>query len=680
MPNLELLNNLSEKERQAALKILEEMQKNGSSKTLDSIKYAEYREIPVDIETFLTDNRYLGSPWKDASGASKVYPFWMDRLKELFPDNTTTSVNTFIASGARGLGKSDIIAAAIAPYLMYRMLCMKNPLDFYNLKATDKIVFAFMNIKLDLAEEIATSKFQNTVQLSPWFMERGKMTRRNNKDYWVPPEPLSIVIGSQSDDLIGLPVAFAMFDEISFIKNQDIDKQKKKAIDMIDTAIGGMKTRFITRGKDYSLLTLASSKRSDKSFLEEHIKTKLESEKDNVIIVDKAVWEVKPKGTYSSKTFRVAVGSKFKPSKIIPDTDTDTDLWLLSGYSKIIDVPENFRAKFTEDIDRALCDYAGESSTELSKYISGEAVDEIIDSNLRNPFSDDIITVGNAPDDRAQYYNFFDMSAIPKELMSRPLFVHLDMSISGDMTGIAGVWIIGKKPTTDGKPSKDLKFQLAFSVSVEAPKGRQISFEKNRNFIRWLKEAGFNIREITADTFQSYDLLQQLSAEKFNCSILSVDRVDSDRVCKPYQYLKSTVYEKRLIMYRSKRLVEEFVDIERNINTGKIDHTPNFHKDALDAVCGATFTASKYAEEFAYDYGESLELIDEANSADNVQSQRKQITVDFEQELMKLDPLRGRINNINQDKKKEEEETNLDFGFGKREEVYPYISNGVIVF
>ena len=36
---------------------------------------------------------------------------------------------------------------------------------------------------------------------------------------------------------------------------------------MIDTAIGGMKTRFIVNGKNPTLLILASSKRSEKSFL-----------------------------------------------------------------------------------------------------------------------------------------------------------------------------------------------------------------------------------------------------------------------------------------------------------------------------------------------------------------------------------------------------------------------------
>ena len=180
--------------------------------------------------------------------------------------------------------------------------------------------------------------------------------------------------------------------------------------------------------------------------------------------------------------------------------------------------------------------------------------------------------------------------------MSKPLYVHLDMSVSGDMTGIAGVWITGKKVSTDDDPSKDLSFRLAFSVSVKAPKGRQISFEKNRKFVRWLKEVGFKVKQVTSDTYQSYDLQQQLTSEGFECAILSVDRVDSDGICKPYQYLRSAIYEKRFSMYKSARLFDEFIDIARDNNTGKIDHSPNGHKDALDAVCGATFTASKYAE------------------------------------------------------------------------------------
>ncbi len=78
----------------------------------------------------------------------------------------------------------------------------------------------------------------------------------------------------------------------------------------------------------------------------------------------------------------------------------------------------------------------------------------------------------------------------------------MDMSTSGDKTGIAGVWIKGKKPHIDGQPdNKDLFYRLAFSVSVKAPKGYQISFEKNRQFIRWLRAQGFAVKGISTDTF-----------------------------------------------------------------------------------------------------------------------------------------------------------------------------------
>ena len=39
-------------------------------------------------------------------------------------------------------------------------------------------------------------------------------------------------------------------------------------------------------------------------------------EDSNILVVDKPVWEVKPKGTYSDKIFYVALGNKFLESKI----------------------------------------------------------------------------------------------------------------------------------------------------------------------------------------------------------------------------------------------------------------------------------------------------------------------------------------------------------------------------
>jgi len=206
----ELLKNLNEQQKDTVLKILKEFAKDGSSRTYAELLYADYKEIPVDIETFLNDDKYLGNAWKDGSGKLKLYPFWLKELKDIFPSNIATDYDTLLESGARGIGKSEIACGVICPYLMYRVMCLKDPLEHYHIKNTEKIAFAFMNIKLDLAEAIATDKFQKTIQKSPWFMNKGKMTQRNNNPYWNPPDPLELIIGSQSDDVIGRPIFFCL--------------------------------------------------------------------------------------------------------------------------------------------------------------------------------------------------------------------------------------------------------------------------------------------------------------------------------------------------------------------------------------------------------------------------------------------------------------------------------------
>ena len=665
------ISALSEEERKAVTDILKEISIKGKSSTYTEMLYKDFQEIPVDIITFIKDSKYLGKAWHLSDGECKLYPYWENKLKELFPDNLTTSVNNLILSGARGLGKSEI-AITVMAYLMYRVMCLKNPLEYYGLKPTEKIAFSFMNITETLAYDIGVSKFQNTIQMSPWFMERGTLTGK--KDIiWNPPSYINIIIGSQPRHVIGQATFGSFFDEISFIPNQDIEKQKARAIDMVDTALGGMKTRFTRNGKNPGIIILASSKRSEKSFLEEHMKKKAVSEGDNTIIVDEAVWDIKPEGTYSKKKFYVAVGNRFLTSEVITEENANLDKYRDRGY-RIIEVPIDLRPDFIDDIDRALCDFAGISSSQLSTYISGVRLSECKTDKYQNPFVKDIIEVGNAPNDTAQYWNFFDLSKVSNEMKLKPLYVHLDMSVSGDKTGIAGTWIKGKKPTQEGQPvSKDLFYQLAFNVSVKAPKGYQVSFEKNRQFIRWLRDNGFRVKLVSCDTYQSYDLLQQLQAEKFNTEIVSVDRVNSEKICVPYQHLKNVIYENRIMIYnKCNLLTEELVSLERNINTGKVDHPENGSKDSADAVCASVYTASQHAEEYAFEYGEDLDTILDVNEEDDIQT-KQQITVDFETELKNAFTT---LHTQNIDTS--EEVKKIDFGFGPAVPIENLLTNNDI--
>lgn len=628
----DILNSLSGEERKLALSILNEYGESGESATLSRLLRVDYAEIPVDIETFITDDRYLGKAWKTADGKLRIYPFWIETLKKIFPNNIDTEYDTLLESGSRGIGKSEIACGVVGAYLMYRIMCMRNPLEYYHLKPTEKIIFAFMNITKEASKKIAIDKFQKTVQLSPWFMSRGSMTQFENNPFWIPPAPLQIVIGSQSSDVIGLPVFYAFFDEISFIRNQSIEIQKKKATDMIDTAIGGMKTRFVHDGKNPTLLVVASSKRSEQSFMETYIKSLKEIKGDKTYIVDEPVWNVKPKGTYSDRIFYIGLGNKHLESIVIPD-DADIEQYRKRGY-EILEVPVDFKDDARKDLNRTLCDFAGISSFSSNKFISAERLNDCVVGNIRNPMPD-IIEVGDGVDDTTEYSEFFNMDNVPKEMLPKPLFIHLDMSLSGDKTGIAGVWIVGKKPTSDGNPGKDLWFQPAFSFAVKAPYGRQVSFAKNRNFIRWLKEKGFRIKKITSDTFQSAQLQQELKGEGFDCTILSVDRVerlpgDSVGICKPYEYLRSAIYEKRVRLYDTKLLYDELVLLEKDNGNGKVDHPPKGSKDTADAICGAVYTASQFADFYAYNFGEDVNLVVDINDID---TKEKQLTVDFEDEL-----------------------------------------------
>ena len=171
-----LLNNLSEAERNEVLNILGEISNKGSSNKYNNYLYKDYEEIPVDIETFLKNPRYLGKGLINEEGVFTVFPYWLNTLKSIFPDPLQpANYHTVALTGAIGLGKS-FVAVLIGLYELYRILCLKDPYLYYGLQPIDKISFAFMNITLDASKGVAWDKMQQLVQTSEWFIEHGNIT------------------------------------------------------------------------------------------------------------------------------------------------------------------------------------------------------------------------------------------------------------------------------------------------------------------------------------------------------------------------------------------------------------------------------------------------------------------------------------------------------------------------
>lgn len=674
------LSHLSPEERSYALTILKEYSETGHSDKLDDLLYTDYDEVPVDIDTFLTHPDYLGKGLINEEGKFTVYPYWVDTLKEIFPDPLKPAkYNTLALSGAIGLGKS-FVAVLCGLYELYRMLCFKDPYLHFGLQPIDKITFAFMNITMDAAKGVAWDKCQQLLQSSPWFMSRGTVSKSINPE-WSPPKGIELLYGSQSRHIIGRAVYWAFFDEVSFQPNQDVNKQKEKAKTLVNTAAARMQSRFMKGEVNPTLLVLASSKRTESSFMETFIEGKRKHESKTTKVVDEPQWVIRTDKDSPNK-FKVAIGNKFLSSEVLPLNVSDEEVKLMRdrGY-RILEVPMGYYESFVDDIDIALTDIAGISTTNSNKYISGVRLANIKKAELANLFTKDVIEVGNGKDDTLQYKDFINLANLDPSMKSRPLYIHMDMSVTGDKTGIGGAWIVGKKPPKENElPSKELYFRLAFSVSVKAPKGYQISFEKNRQFIYWLREQGFNIKGVSTDTYQSVDTGQTLAQKGYNYCVISMDRVDSDRICKPYQYLRSTIYEERLEMYDAILLTDELIGLQRDNNSGKIDHDPSGinSKDQADAVCGAVWNASQHAEEYAFDYGENIEETLNANASMDGNAQSHQITVDFEQEMLKLlDPM----NKASESSKTSPSTHYQDFGFGAAQQVpTTYMLDGIIVW
>ena len=72
---LDALSNLSEEEKKVALEALKQIAISGSSEILNDLQYADFDEIPVDIDTFMHDPKYLGRGLTDPEGRFTVFPY-----------------------------------------------------------------------------------------------------------------------------------------------------------------------------------------------------------------------------------------------------------------------------------------------------------------------------------------------------------------------------------------------------------------------------------------------------------------------------------------------------------------------------------------------------------------------------------------------------------------------------
>ena len=556
---------LSRENKELILKILSEYRDTNSSQTLRDLWLVDYNEIPVTIDEFIENEEYLG---KSTRKGTSIYPYWREVYRKVF--DPSINYHEVVLTGAIGVGKTRTAVICLC-YLLYKLMCLKNPQEYFRFNEGDKITIFFLNITLKLAEGVGFNTMHEYLLESPWFLKHGTVVGREKLRY-KPPRNITIDFGSKGVHALGQQIFAASMDEVDFkaggIKGQSALDTSNAIMDAYKTIKTRIVSRFTKNDVLYGRLFLVSSKKSEHDFLEEYV---AKFRDDKMLVIDEPQWVIKPAGTYSSTTFPVAVGNRTLRSRMLPVETTDEELEALvkQGY-RIIKVPINFTKDFKMDVNQALMDIAGISMQGTVSFFNYDMFSRCYISEYKNPFQTEILTIGLHDD--LQIKDFFMPELVPTEVRSMPQYIHIDGSLTGDKTGISSVGASGLKTTkiyngAEEVESSEMTYKHIFSVDIQAPQGTEISFEKTRQFIYYLRSIGFNIQGISLDGYQSADMKQMLITQGYDAVILSLDKSPDG-----YLALRSAMNDGRIGLIHIDLLERELIQLQRDLKTGKIDH------------------------------------------------------------------------------------------------------------
>lgn len=579
---LDIYDTCSDDEKQYLFQILQELSETGTSSTYDDLWLQDYKEIPVDIDTFLNDNEYLGLTNRQGDS---VYPYWRKSMHEIFDNGNQYTQCVF--TGATRIGKTST-AITCAAFMLYRMMCLRDPQAFFQKKEISQFSLLFFNLTLDLAKSVAFREFNDTLEMSPWFQKHGVFSG-GKKDRCYYPEGGKIVIEAGSDvaHSLGKQVFCAVLDEVNFARSgvKDITKAKSRIKGIYDSVVARVEGTFRMRGQVYGKIFAVSSKKTDSDFLEDHVEAQLSAGNTHLISFDRPQWEVLPPDQFSPGRFYIAVGDKHHKGFVLSDESEDALKELRNQGYQLLQVPIDMKSNFLSDFDISLRDLAGIAVPGALSFITQSMIDDCT-GDRKNPFYQDILEIGIR--DTYTIEEFFHMELIDRNLLHLPLYLGIDLSLNDDKTGISGAWLNGYKEITseDGKVVRLPFFSHAFSIDIQAPRGDKIPYAKITSFILWLRRKHFNIQRISRDQFQSEYMAQLLEQEGFTCDKVSVDRTPDG-----YEAFKSMLLEKRVDLLYVEQLQNELVKLEKDALSGKIDHRIGESKDISDSLVRCIWNA-----------------------------------------------------------------------------------------
>jgi hypothetical protein len=538
---------------------------------LEVLKDNPFEETPVDARTFIESPDFLGQPglseiqYSIVEAMSQIY-----RKEELmylmgevegskYYDKYTK--NEIILQLGKGSGK-DFTSTVACSYIVYKLLCLKDPARYYGKPSGDAIDLINVAINAQQAKNVFFKGFKTKIEKSPWFA--GKYNAKADSIEF--DKSITVYSGhSERESHEGLNLMLAVLDEISGFASEvgTGNEQGKTAENIYKAFRGSVDSRFPDLGK----VVLLSFPRYPGDFIsqryEEVILEKETLERTHKFILNPTL-DDDQEGNYLDISWDEDSIISYKYPGIYA---LKRPTWEVNPTRKI----DDFKLAFYTDLGDAMMRFAcipTYSSDAFFKQI--EKVRSCM--NIRNPLDQ---------------FRRFDESFKPDP--DKTYFIHADLAQKHDKCAVA---IAHVDKWVNVQVIKDYE-QIAPIVIVDAvawwePKVEgPVNLSEVKQWIQNLRRIGFNIGLVSFDRWQSFDIQNELKAVGIKTDTVSVAK-------KHYEDMAMLIYEERLAMPAIDLLFEELTEL-KIMRNNRVDHPRKKSKDLADAVCGAVFGAISHS-------------------------------------------------------------------------------------
>ena len=533
---------------------------------LEALQDNPFEETPVDVKTFVESPDYLGQPplstvqYDIVEAMSQIYR--KEDLQLLVGTEqgdkhfSKYTKNEIILQLGKGSGK-DFVSTVACAYIVYKLLCLKDPARYYGKPSGDAIDIINVAINAEQAKNVFFKGFKTKIEKSPWFA--GRYDPKVNSIGFN--KSITVYSGhSERESHEGLNLFMAVLDEISgFATEVGTGNDQGKTADNIYKAFRGtVDSRFPDLGK----VVLLSFPRYNGDFI---------SKRYDDVIMDKEVIERRHKFIINEELpegpdneFEIVWEEDHILSYKYPRMFAlKRPTWEVNPTRKIDDFKIAFLTDLGDAMMRFLCTPTYSSDAFFKQK---EKLEKCM--TLRNPIdSHRRFDPGFKPDPEKTYY------------------IHADLAQKHDKCAVA---IAHVERWVNIQVIKDYE-QVAPIVVVDAvawwePKVEgPVDLSEVKKWIINLRREGFNIGTVSFDRWQSFDIQQELKAVGMRTDTVSVAK-------KHYEDLAMMIYEERIAMPHIPLLLEEMSEL-KIMKNNRVDHPRKKSKDLADAVCGAVFGA-----------------------------------------------------------------------------------------